>query len=345
MLKKIIKILNVSAGAVIAAGLVVTPIQAKAQETKTEAEETQYPIEIEHAFGTTVIDQKPERAVTIAFGNQDVALALGVVPVGFSAANYGVQDDSGMLPWTQEKLAELGCEEPNVFQDTDGLDYEAIADCDPDVILAVYSGLTEEEYNMLSEIAPTVAYPESAWTVSWRDWIRYTALGLGMKEEGEQLIAGLEDELAQKVAKHPEFAGKSFVWISFSEDDLSNLHAYSPIDPRCAFLIDDLGFTYPESVNELIDDGSYSLSLSAENADLLYDADFLIGYSSDSDYEAAKADTVLGNIPALQKGAAVSIESGTPLSAAMTITPLSMEYTIDEYLDKISEAVVKADEE
>ena len=30
--------------------------------------------------------------------------ALGVVPVGFSAANYGIQDDSGMLPWTAEKL-------------------------------------------------------------------------------------------------------------------------------------------------------------------------------------------------------------------------------------------------
>ena len=53
---------------------------------------------IKHAFGETVIESKPERVVTIQWGNQDVALALGVVPVGFSAANYGVQDDSGMLP-------------------------------------------------------------------------------------------------------------------------------------------------------------------------------------------------------------------------------------------------------
>lgn len=303
------------------------------------AEATTYPLEIVHAFGTTVLEEKPERVATIAFGNQDVALALGVVPVGFSAANFGVQDDSGMLPWTQEKLAELGCDTPNVFQDTDGLDYEAISDCQPDVILAAYSGLTQEEYDLLSQIAPVVAYPETPWTISWRDWVRYTALGMGMVAEGEALIAELEAVVAEKAAQYPNFADKSFVWISFNENNLSNLHAYAPLDPRCAFLIEDLGFTYPEGVQALVKDNSYSLSLSAENADLLYDADFLIGYSSDSAYAAAKADPVLGKIPALASDAIVSIESGTPLSAAMTITPLSLLYTIDEYLVKINEAI------
>ncbi len=306
------------------------------------AEETahvQYPLEIKHALGTTVIESKPERVVTIAFGNQDVALALGVVPVGFSAANYGVQDESGMLPWTAEKLKALGCETPNVFQDTDGLDFEAIADCNPDVILAVYSGLTEEDYKLLSEIAPVVAYPETAWTVSWRDWIRYSALGMGMAAEGEQLIADMESLVAEKMAKYPEIKGKSFVWVTFREDNLSNLHAYAPIDPRCAFLIEDLGLAYPEKVNALIEEGKYSLSISAENAELLYDADFLTGYSSEAGYAAAKADPVLGSIPALKNGAIVSIESGTPLSAALTPTPLSIMYSIDEYLAKIAEAV------
>lgn len=314
---------------------------ALAQETVTEV---QYPLEIKHALGTTVIESKPERVATIAFGNQDVVLALGVVPVGFSAANFGVQDDSGMLPWTQDKLKELGETAPNVFQDTDGLDYEAISDSEPDVILAAYSGITQEEYDLLSQIAPVVAYPDTPWTISWRDWIRYTALGMGMVAQGDQLIADLESLLAEKVSKHPEFMGKTFVWISFNESNLSNLHAYSPVDPRCAFLIEDLGFAYPESVNALVKDNSYSLSLSAENADLLYEADFLIGYSSDSAYAAAKADPVLGNIPALKNGAVVSIQSGTPLSAAMTITPLSLMYTMDEYLDKIADAVANVHE-
>src|SRR5699024_2658128 len=102
-------------------------------ETESTSE---YPIVIEHAFGETVIETKPERIATIQWGNHDVALALGAVPVGFSAANYGDQDGDGLLPWTSEKLDELGAEDPNIFQDTDGLDFEAISDTNPDVILA-----------------------------------------------------------------------------------------------------------------------------------------------------------------------------------------------------------------
>ena len=52
------------------------------------SEEVTYPIIIEHAFGETVIESKPERIATIGWENQDTPLALGVAPVGVSAANY-----------------------------------------------------------------------------------------------------------------------------------------------------------------------------------------------------------------------------------------------------------------
>ncbi|MER1990561.1 MAG: iron-siderophore ABC transporter substrate-binding protein, partial [Solibacillus isronensis] len=63
--------------------------------SNSEDSATQYPIVIKHALGETVIEEKPERVASVAWANHDVALALGVVPVGFSAANYGVQDESG----------------------------------------------------------------------------------------------------------------------------------------------------------------------------------------------------------------------------------------------------------
>lgn len=312
-------------------------LKAETSETE-ESTSAAFPVTIKHSFGETVIEKKPERVATVAFGNQDVVLALGVVPVGFSAANYGVQDESGMLPWTKDKLEELGVTEPNIFRDTDGIDYEAVSSCDPDIILAPYSGLTQEEYDMLSEIAPVVAYPETAWTISTEDWISTTAKALGLEEKGEALISDMQSTIKEKAAQHPEFEGKKFVWISFDEKDLSSLHAYSPEDTRCQFLYE-LGFTYPESVSQYIKDGSYSLDLSAENADLLYDADFLIGYSSDSAYKAAAADEVLGEIPALKNNAVIGIESGTVLSAALTITPLAFDYTIDEYVEKLAEGI------
>ena len=45
------------------------------ENTETESEETQYPITISHAYGETVIESKPERIVTLGWGNQDTVLA------------------------------------------------------------------------------------------------------------------------------------------------------------------------------------------------------------------------------------------------------------------------------
>ncbi|MEK5060041.1 iron-siderophore ABC transporter substrate-binding protein [Paenibacillus shunpengii] len=321
-----------------------TTTEAPQTETPvTEDEASEYPITIKHAFGETVIESKPERVATVQWANHDVVLALGVVPVGFSAANYGVEDDSGLLPWTAEKLKELGVDQPNVYQDTDGLDFEAISDSDPDVILAAYSGITQEDYDLLSQIAPVVAYPTAPWLTTWREQVQYNATGMGMKAEGEQLIKDTENLIKEKASEHPEMQGKKVVWVNFSADDMSKMHVYTPTDPRGEFLIE-LGMEYPESVTSQIEDKtSYSLSLSAENADVLNDADLIVGYGGEDLYEAVKADPLLGKIPAIERGSVVFIGNGTPLAAAGNPNPLSIAYTIDDYLDLISEAISKVE--
>ncbi|RCW65888.1 iron-siderophore ABC transporter substrate-binding protein [Saliterribacillus persicus] len=320
---------------------------AEAAETETsesEGADSEYPIKMEHAFGETVIDSKPESVATVQWANHDVALALGVVPVGFSAANYGVEDDSGLLPWTAEKLDELGVDDPNIFQDTDGLDFEAISDSNPDVILAAYSGITQEDYDLLSQIAPVVAYENGPWLTTWREQVMLNATGMGMKEEGEQLIKETENLIQEKASEYPEMQGKKVVWVNFSANDMSELHLYTDTDPRGAFL-EELGMEYPESVtNEITDPSSYSLSLSAENADILNDADILIGYGDETLYEAVKADPVLGKIPAIERGSVVSIGNGTPMAASGNPNPLSIAYTIDDYLELIKGAISKIDE-
>ncbi|WP_226036752.1 iron-siderophore ABC transporter substrate-binding protein [Aquibacillus saliphilus] len=326
-----------------------TSTDSSAEKTETETEtsstnDNEYPIVIEHAFGEAVIEEKPERVATIQWANHDVALALGVVPVGFSAANYGVQDDSGLLPWTAEKLEKLGVEDPNVYQDTDGLDFEAISDSNPDVILASYSGITQEDYDILSEIAPVVAYQTSPWITTWREQVIYNSTGMGMKEEGEQLISDTENLIKEKVSEYPEIQGKTVAFANFSADDLSTVHVYTPVDPRGAFLIE-LGMEYPESIkNEITDPSSFSLTLSAENADILNDADILIGYGDESLYKSVKEDPLLGKIPAIERGSVVFIGNNTPLAASGNPNPLAIAYTIDEYLELIGGAIEKIDD-
>lgn len=81
-------------------------------ENKNTNTSTQFPITIKHAFGETTITEKPERIATIAWGNQDVPLALGVAPVGVSKGNFGELTKDGLSPWTQEAFKKLGVTEP-----------------------------------------------------------------------------------------------------------------------------------------------------------------------------------------------------------------------------------------
>ncbi|MDR6554154.1 iron-siderophore ABC transporter substrate-binding protein [Paenibacillus qinlingensis] len=317
-----------------------TPVaSAAATAAATTADATKYPLVIKHAFGETTIPSKPKRVATIQWANHDVVLALGVVPVGFSAANYGVQDKSGLLPWTAKKLKELNVDKPNVFQDTDGLNFEAISASKPDVILAAYSGITQKDYETLSKIAPVVAYAKSPWVTTWREQVLFNATGMGMKAEGEKLIKDTEDLIKKKASEYPQLKGKKVAFTNFSAKDLSKINIYTAADPRGAFLIE-LGMVYSDGVTKKITDPTaYNLKLSSENADALNDADILIGYGDDALLQAVKADPILGKIPAVQKGAVVMIGNGTPLAASGNPNPLSISYTIDEYLKLIAAAV------
>ncbi|WP_138754850.1 iron-siderophore ABC transporter substrate-binding protein [Paenibacillus sinopodophylli] len=308
----------------------------------SEASTTQYPLTIKHALGETVIEAKPERVATISWANHDIALALGVVPVGFSEANYGVQDGSRLLPWTKKKLEELGVTEPNLFKDTDGLDFEAISDASPDVILAAYSGITQEEYNTLSKIAPVVAYQTAPWVASWREQVLNDSIGMGMQAEGEQLVKDTENLIKEKVAAYPELQGKKAAFAFISPTDLSQLSIYAPGDPRGDFLIE-LGMPFPAGLASLVTDSFY-LQLSAENADALNDTDIIIAYGNAELLSKLQADPLLSKVPAIARGSVVLIEDNTPLAAAGNPNPLSIAYTLDEYLGLIGEAAKKINE-
>lgn len=301
----------------------------------------EYPITIEHAFGETIIEEKPERVVTIAWANQDTPLALGVVPVGFSMANFGPVDEYGMHAWTAASVEALGVTEPNVFQDTDGIDYEAISDAQPDVILAAYSGLTQEEYDLLSQIAPVVAYPRLPWQTYWREQVILNATGMGMQAEGEQYVADTDALIDETVAKYPQLEGKNGAFLWITPTDLSTFYLYFTIDTRASYLTD-LGIAFPESLNALkTDDTSFAATVSAENVDILNDLDIIVAYGDNNLLEALQADPLFGTVPAIARGSVVLIDSNTDLAGAATPSALSIPAIIDEYVALLAEAADK----
>lgn len=313
---------------------------ASSAESAASNEAVEYPITIQHAYGETVIEEKPESIVAIAWGNPDVPLALGVVPTGVSKTNFGPVNEDGLLPWTAAAFEKLGAS-PNVFSDTDGWDYEAISDCAPDVILAAYSGFSEEEYDMLSQIAPTVAYPSVAWSTTWREETIVDATAMGMKSEGEALVAETDAMIQKKLAEYPAIEGKkaAFFWLSAS--DLSTFYIYTTLDPRAAFLTD-IGMPLPDSVAALDNGKDFALTVSAENANQFSDVEIIITYGTDELLTALQADPLLSEIPAVKNGAVVLLDSSDDLAASSTPSILSIPYTIDRYLEVLNAAAEKA---
>jgi iron complex transport system substrate-binding protein len=297
---------------------------------------------IEHAFGTTTIDGKPERVATVNWANHEVPLALGVVPVGMAAANFGDDDGNGLLPWVEERLAELDAETPVLFDETDGIDFEAVADTEPDVILAAYSGLTQEDYDTLSEIAPVVAYPEAPWATGWRDVIEVNAAGMGMAEAGEELVADIEQEIADTVSASPQLEGTSAMFMTHVDTtDLSEVSFYTPFDTRAAFF-EDMGLTTPASVQEASSDPeAFSGTVSAEQVDAFDDVDVIVTYGDQALLDALNADPLLSQIPAVRNNAIVLLPD-TPLGTAANPTPLAISWVLEDYVAMLAEAADKA---
>ena len=262
--------------------------------------------------------------------------------MGVSAANYGMVTENNLHPWTDEAFQELGVDAPNVFDDVDGLDFEAISDCDPDVILASYSGLTQEDYDTLSQIAPVIPYKENAWQTTWRDQTIENAEGMGMKAEGEAKVAEVEQLIQDKLADYPDLKGTktAFCWIN--ADDLSSFYIYLPsADPRATYLLD-LGLELPESVTKLAGDSTdFSITVSRENADQFSDVDMIVAYGDETLLDALQQDELMSQIPAVKNGAVALIDSTTALAGAATPSILSIPAEIDDYLSLLSAAQEK----
>ena len=313
----------------------IAPAIASAEEA------TRYPVVIKHAFGTTTIARKPQRVATVAWANHEVPLALGMVPVGFAAANFGDDDGDGLLPWVAKQLSEMGAAKPVLFDEGDGIDFEAVAATQPDVILAAYSGLSQSDYDTLSQIAPVVAYPVSPWATDWREMIRLNSAGLGMAAEGEALIKRIEGEIAQVAAGHPQLKGKSAMFVTHLDaTNLSVVNFYTANDSRVKFFTD-LGLTSPKSVAEATKPGQFAAGVSAERVDAFDDVDIVVTYGSQPLLKAMRADPLLARMPAVAHDAIVML-GRDPLGTASNPTPLSISWVLKDYANLLAKATDKS---
>lgn len=304
-----------------------------------DAADAAYPVTIEHAFGETVIPEEPERVVAWGWGSADAVIALGVVPVAIPFQSYGGGED-GVLPWIADALAERGASTPTVLPDSAEAPVEAIAAAEPDLILATYSGITAEEYQLLSAIAPTVAYPDQPWATPWRDLVEITGEALGRSEVATQVLADIDAAIAAEADAHPEFAD---VTVAQVWDTGDTFYVYSPADPRVQFT-EDLGFETAPSVTELeTDEASFFFTLSHEELDRLT-SDLLVAYAdTPEDLDAFLGSAPARTMPQVQAGAVAGVVGRDLIASVSPPTALSLTWGLEDYVAALAEGVAALD--
>lgn len=334
--------LTALAALTLAGGLVLSGCAGSADPEGTEAEggaAEGFPVTFEHIYGETTIEDAPERIATWGWGATEAVLALGIVPVAIPSSEYGGGDDL-MTPWVEEAVAELGGEAPTILDNsTYELSVEQLLATDPDVLIASYSGLTQEEYDAVTGAGiPVVAPEEALWATPWRDVITDTGRALGMEDEADGVLADLDAQIADAAAAHPEFEGLT---IAYADDDVDTFYLYLPADPRLEIL-EDLGFTSAPSVTELdAGESTFYTTVSSENLDRI-DADVLFTQAeAQSDIDDFLASDRAALIPAVAAGAVAPIV-GEENVAAVSPTALSLPWILPQIVEQLAKAAAAA---
>jgi iron complex transport system substrate-binding protein len=293
-----------------------------------EADADAFPVTIEHKFGTTEIDAPPRRVVSVGYTEQDTVLALGVEPVGIREfiGGYDYRD----RPWAEDVEP---AEEPAIVGGEE-ISFERVAAARPDLIIGLNSGMTEGDYERLSQFAPTIAQTDEFidFGMPWRDQVLTIGRALGREDRAEEIVDEIDADFARAREDHPEFQGASLV-LGYRGDS-GGFGAYASQDTRVRFF-EELGFESPREIDELAGD-KFFVDFDEEQLELL-DQDVAVMFGSRDD---ASDHAVFGRLDAAREERVVYIDLEDEFSGALGFSsPLSIPFLLDEALPQLEAAV------
>ncbi|MDJ1132104.1 iron-siderophore ABC transporter substrate-binding protein [Streptomyces iconiensis] len=327
--------------AVLGAGLLAGCGSDSADKPSDEAPAAaggEFPVTVDHAFGSTKVTKAPQRVVSVGYTDDQALLALGTKPVGmvdqYPNPAGKSPDINTQWPWVKDKW---GKTRPEVIMKNgdSAPNYEKIAALRPDLIVAVYSEIDKAAYDKLSKIAPTVGRTKAEkepFSAPWQDNARHIAKALGKEDEGAKLVKGIDGKLAAAREEHPEFAKQTAVVLSWYKDSVA---PFTTTDVR-GRLVTGIGFKGEKKIDKVAG-GKFSTELSPERVDLV-DVDRVFVVNDKADQESLKKFKLFANLSVAKKGNVSYLldSEGPAVGAAMSqSTLLSLPYAIDELVKSV----------
>lgn len=286
-----------------------------------------FPVSIIGKFGTTTVSAQPKRIVAMDWTSADMALALGVTPVGI--AKVPTSDD-GLEPWTKTSLKGAT---PTLFSTDDGDPIEQVAALKPDLILAVKDYNLQQSYALLSKIAPVVTYAKAPNSDSWQDSTRTVGKALGV--QADAVIAHTNAAISSAKAAHPELAGKTFNFLVSPQS--TGVYAVNSTTDVSAQLIAQLGMTLAPAVQKMPTSNIPGRTLvSYENLGSV-DADVLLATGPPKSLTTLKANAIFKTLKVVQKNAYVPLQATVSQAIAFP-SSTSIEWALRQVLPKLSAA-------
>jgi iron complex transport system substrate-binding protein len=291
-----------------------------------------FPVTVDHRYGQTVVSSAPRRIVALGQTDLDPVAALGFEPpaVGsFTDSSY-----TPVRPWNAAYFPTppglLNMLEP---------EFEKIAALEPDLILAVMSGISHGDYRKLAGIAPTVAQHRdyADWAVPYRPHTELIGAALGKRAEAARLLTGLDLRFAAVRSAHPEFSGKTAICAEMWGSEFDVLGASSP---RTQFL-SDIGLTPAASLVKLVG-RKYNAPLSAERLDLLDGLDVVLWSTDHSTTDKLLSNRMVSSLRSTREGRFVLAPNGGNDDLLYSMdwgTVLSSHWAIDRAVPRFVKAV------
>lgn len=270
------------------------------------------PITFEHRFGTTAIEEPPERIVSLDLQWTDVLVELDAPLVGAASDPYG----GGYYPWQElpEDVEELKI-------DSATIPFEAVAALQPDLIVTSWAAADQSTYDRLAEIAPTIPLLSDEEVDAWQDIATAAGRVLDAEDEAAQLVADGDQVAADLLAELPGLEGKTYALANYVAGD--GIYVVADADDGAGILFGQLGLEIDPELLALADGATGRLELSLEQISQL-DADLLILLTNGTEVDSI---TGYASLPAVESGA-VSVLDTADITGLNTPTPISIPYAL-----------------
>ena len=287
-----------------------------------------FPVTVGTAFGDVTVEEQPQRVVALGWSDAETALALGVQPVG--ASDWLGFGGDGVGPWAEGRYDEA----PEIIETMEP-SYEAIAALEPDLILDTRSDGTDERYELLSAIAPTIGQPEGVgpYQTTWQQQLDLVGTALGKADQAAELAEEVDQAFTEAAEANPAFDGTEVAVGAYTSEGFG---AYVRGDARVDFL-EQLGFVNSPAVQDLAGE-NFFVSVSDEQVALL-DASLTVVFPIFVDASEIASNPLWGTLPSVQQGHAVVLADETLVSAFSSGSALGIRYALDNAVPLFADAL------